>query len=155
MIDITAKLSAESFSDVRLAYIARARLESGRISDVRRWMVETGHEEVEVPDGQILTGDGREVLRAHGRTWALRPEVHTERLAKALSSSQGRTSASHQAPTKSIVGSESLSALTCPECGDALQHAAVCPACAAGKLGYRHRYTCVCGGVDIVSTEAL
>lgn len=111
-----------------------------------------GYEQVTVDDESVVTGDGRRVVEIVGCKVALRPEVHTERLSIAFEAAK---QASPQAETKSVVGTESLSALTCPKCGDALQHTSVCPKCAAGKLGYRHRYTCVCGGADLISKEPL
>lgn len=55
---------------------------------------------------------------------------------------------------KSVVGTEKITQLTCPRCGDALEYSKVCSACSAGKAGYRHRYICVCG-VSFVTTEQL
>lgn len=55
---------------------------------------------------------------------------------------------------KSVVGTEELAKATCPRCGDSLEYSAVCPACAAGKAGYPHRYSCVCG-VSFVTQEKL
>lgn len=104
-----------------------------------------------------LTNDGREVVRIHDTAYALRPEVHAERLSTAFDAGRQRQAGAQpkEAETKSVVGTESLSSMVCPKCGDALQHTAVCPKCAAGRLGYRHRYTCVCGGVDLISKESL
>jgi len=113
---------------------------------------ENGFEEVPANVGDILTQDGREIVSVDGKQYALRPEIHTKRLIEAFESAKN---ARNETETKSVVGTESLSTMTCPKCGDSLQHTSVCPKCAAGKLGYRHRYTCVCGGVDLVSKEAL
>lgn len=55
---------------------------------------------------------------------------------------------------KSVSGTETLSSLACPKCGDLLEHSAVCGACDAGRAGYRHRYSCVCG-VSFVTAEQL
>lgn len=115
-------------------------------------LVGEGFERVGVADGRSATDDGRQVYHVAGRAYALRPDVHAERLAAALDAAKKRQP---EPETKSVVGTESLSAMACPKCGDSLQHTAVCPNCAAGKLGYRHRYTCVCGGVDLISREAL
>jgi len=109
-------------------------------------------EPVEVEDGARLTPDGRVVFWFANQPWVLKKEAHAERLAQAFKAAK---QAAQEAETKSVVGTESLSAMVCPKCGDALQHTTICPKCAAGKLGYRHRYTCVCGGVDLVSKEAL
>lgn len=138
------------FLEVRAAWIARCRTEHGRLASLEASLVESGMERVEA-NGPI-TGDGREVMRIRGRAYALRPEIHADRLAAAFESAKKRKP---DPETKSVVGTESLSAMVCPKCGDALQHTAVCPKCAAGKLGYRHRYACVCGGVDLISKDKL
>jgi rubrerythrin len=104
-------------------------------------------------DGTI-THDGREIVVVDNKRWVLRPEIHFERRAADFEVAKNSKSQPHQ-EIKSIVGTEALSAMVCPKCGDTLQHTAVCPKCAAGKIGYRHRYTCVCGGVDLVSKDAL
>lgn len=131
-----------------LAQAALTALVENRSAEM--W-AERGLEPVEDTASGITT-DGREIIRAQGTAYALRPEVHAARLAAAFDAAK---KAQPEPETKSVVGSESLSLLVCPKCGDALQHASVCPACAAGKIGYRHRYTCVCGGVDLVSKEPL
>ncbi|MDO9584388.1 MAG: hypothetical protein Q7J24_14955 [Desulfomicrobium sp.] len=157
MIDSREKLYflmlREPFSRVRTAFIQRSRVESDRIKDSRLWMEEQGFEVVDVDKAALVTRDGREVQHGFGKAWALRPEVHAERLAQAFAEKKQRQESRN--PTKSVAGTEDLSTITCPKCGDSLQHTAVCPKCAAGKLGYRHRYACVCGGVDLVSKEAL
>lgn len=111
-------------------------------------------ETVDADHGALLTNDGREIVWSQGKAWALRPEVHAERLAAAFEAAK-KARQEPDPETKSVVGTESLSTMVCPKCGDSLQHTAVCPKCAAGKLGYRHRYTCVCGRVDLISKEAL
>lgn len=118
-----------------------------------------GYVEIDEHDIAVTTADaeymsdGRTVARAHGKIWAI---PHDE-MARAIEAAKRAALAAESAreETKSVVGTEELSVLVCPKCGDALQHTAVCPACAAGKLGYRHRYTCVCGAVDLISKEAL
>lgn len=139
--------------EVRSAYIMRVRAERGGSNRGRSAMLDYGFEEVIVPDA--ITPDGREVVTAYGRRWALRPEIHAERLAQAFEMARQTLPQSEDKDTKSVVGTESLSSMVCPKCGDSLQHTAVCPRCAAGKLGYRHRYTCACGGADLVSKESL
>lgn len=157
MIDSREKLYflmlREPFPRVRTAFIQRTRVENDRIDDSRLWMEEQGFEAVNVDASAVITEDGREVAHAFGRSWALRPEVHAERLSRAFEEKALPKEA--QPETRSVVGTESLSAMACPKCGDALQHTSVCPSCAAGKIGYRHRYTCVCGGVDLISKDRL
>ena len=112
-------------------------------------------ERVTAEPGQLMTHDGREVLWVDGVAFAIRLADHIARLRADMDEAIAAETARRAAETKSVVGTESLSAMVCPKCGDSLQHTAVCPKCAAGKLGYRHRYTCVCGGVDLISKEAL
>lgn len=144
--------------EVIKTFVAYQRSENGSAEKGRAALIEQGHEEVE-HDGLLLP-DGREVFAMWGKRWALRPEVHAERMAQALEQARERDALiaaqkPNTAETKSVAGTDAISALVCPKCGDSLQHTRVCPACAAGKLGYKHRYTCVCGGVDLVSKEAL
>ena len=115
---------------------ARARADAS-LDELEAKLLADGYERVECESP--ITEDGRQVLRFNDRAYALRPEVHKERLATEFEAEKAARLASE---TKSVVGTESISTL-------------VCPKCAAGKLGYRHRYLCVCGGADIVSKEAL
>lgn len=55
---------------------------------------------------------------------------------------------------KSISGSEGVSSLVCPRCGDSIEHSDLCPACKPYTLGYRYKYSCVCG-VNFITTEKL
>lgn len=137
-------------SEARAAWISRVKLEKQQIKTMVEHYEAHGFERVKA-DGP-MTADGREVLMVEGVAMALRPEVHAERLAAAFEAAKV---AQPESDTKSVIGTELMSQMTCPKCGDALQHTAVCPKCAAGKLGYRHRYTCVCGGVDMISKEAI
>ncbi len=122
------------------------------------WLISRGYIETDIV-GQDFNGreylpDGRAVLAVGGKRWVLHPSVHAERVAMSLDAARLARARSEQ-EVRSVANTESLSAMVCPKCGDALQHTAVCPKCAAGKLGYRHRYNCVCGGVDLISKEAL
>lgn len=148
---IFAALMARDFEAARRAWIERALTESQRIKP-EQWLESRGYVAIDAADNVEWMPDGRRVLRVRGTAYVLRPDVHAERVRVALEAKRASTKTDE---TKSVVGSESLSAMICPKCGDALQHTSVCPKCAAGKLGYRHRYTCVCGGVDLISREAL
>lgn len=148
---IFSALMARDFEAARRAWIARALTESQRIKP-EQWLESRGYVTVDAADNVEWMPDGRRVLRVRGAAYALRQDVHAERVRVALEAKRASTKTDE---TKSVVGTESLSAMVCPRCGDNLQHTAVCPKCAAGKLGYRHRYTCVCGGVDLISKEAL
>lgn len=148
---ILSLLATEPIASVKAAYISRIKAEKDWMTHVEGRLLNDGYEIVGASG--LLTDDGRQVLRVGNKAFALRPEIHAQRLAEAFAAEQAE-----QVPTsdtKSVVGTESLSAMMCSKCGDALQHTSVCPSCAAGKLGYRHRYTCVCGGADLVSKDRL
>ena len=142
-----------SWEALRSGYIARARVQAGRAKDCEDWLGKQGFEQVDAEPGSVLTKDGREVLWAGQAAYALRPDVHNERLSAAFKDEKKQNE--RPAATKSVAGTESLSVMVCPKCGDAMQHTKVCPACAAGKLGYRHRYTCACGEADVISKDKL
>lgn len=152
MLKLMSVMARHNVADIRNAYIARMRGAIGRKNALAKQMADSGFESVQAAPG--IMPDGRVAVSMGGQSWALRPDVHAERLQEAFEAAK---MARHEpdGETKSVAGSESLSKMACPKCGDALQHTTVCPKCAAGKLGYRHRYTCVCGGVDLVSKEAL
>ena len=135
---------------IRAAWVARCRAENERLDKLEASLTKEGFERVEA--GGVVTEDGREVLTIRGRSYALSQEIHAKRLADSFARSKKQQVV---AEAKSVVGTESLSSLACPKCGDSLQHTTVCPSCSAGKIGYRHRYICACGAVDIVSKEAL
>lgn len=142
-------LLGAQFADVRRVYIARARIESGRIADARTWMLENGFEVLDLPDDQLLTADGREVLRAHGKAWALKPEVHTKRLADAIAQ------AKHRDASKEAQSQRTQNACTAlidgQLCGGSFTVSPVCPRCALGKQGVTATLTCdVCGHVTAI-----
>lgn len=150
MLDDTSVVEVARMS----AQVAKRRKNIGKAS--REALLATGEFEV-VDAAPGIMHDGREVLEVAGQAIALRLDVHAERRRHALEMAQRReTERREKNPEhKSVAGTESLSSIVCPKCGDALQHTAVCPKCSAGKLGYRHRYTCVCGGVDLISKDKL
>jgi len=150
MIKLLSTMMKYSPADVRRAYIARMRDALGRKNSLEGQMVADGFCPVGEPPGPMP--DGRVAVSVGGQSWALRPEVHAAILTAAFGDAKKRQPANE---TKSVVGTESLSSIVCPKCGDTLQHTAVCPACPAGKLGYRHRYTCGCGGADLISKDKL
>lgn len=160
MIDIKEKMFALPFADVRDGFIARARLESGRIADAREWMVRRGFEIIEAEPGQVITPDGREIIHAHGKTWALRPAIHAARLAEAFEKERHREPPTNTSQDDHATG-ESMAAVICPQmvegkpCGGALNRRGVCPSCVTGKMGYKYRYTCESCGCDIVTKEEL
>lgn len=148
---LSAHLAMHDMSIVRASYISRCRLESGRISDTRIWMVEHGFEVIDVPDGCLLSDDGREILRAHGKAWALRPEIHATRLAEALDQARQRDAADAQS-TQPLTQPTLCPALIDGQlCGGTLSATHVCPKCALGKQGVAQVLTCdVCGAQTAV-----
>lgn len=160
MINIESKMFAAPYAAVRDGFIARARLEAGRIADARQWMLDKGFEIVAAHHGQIITADGREILNAYGKFWALRPDIHAARLAEELAAARHKESPT-SAPQGTPDGSESIATLTCPQmsggkpCGGALNRRGVCPSCVTGSMGYRYRYTCESCGFDIVTKTEM
>ena len=147
MINAREKLGASMTSMpmdwVRSAFIDRSRIESGRISDTRQWMLGNGFELLDIPDGQLLTDDGREVLRVAGQAWALRPEIHAQRLTEAMALARQRDNGRPPATCAALIDGQL--------CGGTLLRAAVCPRCALGKQGVAATLTCdVCGHVTAV-----
>ena len=144
-----------AFDDVRSAYISRAKWEAGRIADARQWMLDNGFEALDIPDGQLLADDGREILHAHGKAWALKPEIHAQRLAAAMEQARKRDAAITKQQTQQA--KQANQPTTCTAlidgqlCGGTLIRAAVCPRCALGKSGVTATLTCdVCGHVTAI-----
>lgn len=150
---MVALINSVKWEDVKSAYVLRARLAAGRISTARQWMLDKGFERVEVPDDALLTDDGREVLRAHGKAWALKPGVHAQRLAEAFEQAKQRDMALKQAKHNEAETPPSTCAALIDGqlCGGTLIKASVCPRCALGKSGVAATLTCdVCGHVTAV-----
>lgn len=138
-----------TFGDIRAAFIARSRLESGRIADTRQWMQDNGFDLLDIPEDLLLTDDGREVIRAHGKAWALKPEIHAARRESAIADGVAAERArreqgqSHGATCTALIDGQL--------CGGALIKSPVCPRCALGKSGVAATLTCdVCGHVTAV-----
>lgn len=159
MVNDTEKLhsvlSKMSMNVVRRAYIDRVRVETGRTSDAQQWLINAGFEQIDIPAGQLLTDDGREVLMAHGKAWALKPEIHAKRLAEAMEQARKRDAA--MAEQQSQPTQPSQPPITCTAlidgqlCGGTLAMAPVCPRCALGKSGVAATLTCdVCGHVTAI-----
>lgn len=153
-------LSSVPFKVAREAWISRARIEAGRISDTKKMITEKGFVPVEVTADAVMTDDGREILRMYGSAYALRPEVHAERLRIGLEQARERKRETEQRTTPVDVN-EAISDMTCPQmvggkpCGGALNLKGVCPSCVTGRMGYKYRYTCESCGCDIVTREEL
>lgn len=140
---------AMSRDDMKKAYIAAIR--AHRLGDITG----CGFEVVDATADQLLTPDGREILRAHGRAWALRPEIHAKRLGEATEQARKRDAA--MAEQKSQPAQTPSTPTVCSAlidgqlCGGNLVRAAVCPRCALGKSGVAATLTCdVCGHVSAI-----
>lgn len=152
---IISRLRGLSNDDVREIVRAWAISSVRKSKSLRDAIVADGFEPVDVSVGAQYIGDGdelRPVIWVRDSAYALPAEEHRRRRDEAIRAAENVAGPQE---TRSVAGSESMAPMSCPKCGDSLQHTKVCPACAAGKLGYRHRYTCVCGGVDLISKEAL
>lgn len=128
--------------DVREAYanVVRGWRDPHRIVD---YMIKRGWEPVD-NDGD-LTMDGREVVHINGKSWALKPEVHAQRLAEARAKQQSQSTHPTTPPTvcTTLIDGQL--------CGGTLIRAAVCPRCALGKSGVAATMTCdVCGHVTAI-----
>lgn len=139
-------LSSFIFEDVRAAYVDIARLNSSNRKKIINSILASGFEEVDC-DLPLLP-DGRFTIAILNKKYALTPDVFKQRKEEAILQAQLNL------PTKSVNGSERLAARSCPGCGESLQQTSLCPSCAAGKIGYKYRYLCVCG-VDFVTKERL
>ena len=110
-----------------------------------------GFEEVTDIHDEYLTTDGRELMWVENKAYALKSEIHNQRREEAFAEAARQN---EEVETKSILGSEQLAAIVCPKCKEPVEYSTICGKCAAGKAGYRHRYTCVCG-VDFISKDRL
>lgn len=151
---ILALMSVTTFSVVRTAYVQRVRVEHDRINALRSYMESKGYQE-ELPG--IMTDDGRPIVPALGKAWALKPEVHAKRLAEAM----GRVKQRDAAVAVAASQQPATPPTTCTTlidgqlCGGTLIHATVCPRCALGKSGVAATLTCdVCGHVAAIMREA-
>lgn len=149
-----AILSAD-FRAARDLWIYRAKHEAGRIADSARAMLDKGFERVEVTGAALLTDDGREVLRAHGKTWALKPEIHALRVAEAMERARQRSEAMAAQQQPATPSTTCAALIDGQLCGGTLINAPVCPRCALGKSGVAATLTCdVCGHVTVIMRGA-
>ena len=140
---------AMSRDEMKKAYIAAIR--AHRLGDITG----CGFEVVDATADQLLTQDGREILRAHGRAWALRPEIHAKRLAEAMEQARKRDAAIAEQQSQPTPPSQQPTACASlidgQLCGGNLTMTPVCPNCALGKSGVAATLTCdVCGHVTAI-----
>ena len=148
-----ALLATIDYAAVRELFIARTRVEKGRIAASSALLA---HGLVQVDaDGNGMLQDGRSVIYAHGKAWALRPEVHAQRLAEAMEQARKRDAAIAEQQSQPTPPSQQPTACASlidgQLCGGTLVRAAVCPRCALGRAGVAATLTCdVCGHVFAV-----
>lgn len=137
--------------DVTSAFISRARIESGRIADARQWMLDNGFEMLNVSEDALLTDDGREILHAHGKAWALKSEIHAQRLAVAMEQARQRDAALAGQQQQATPPTVCTALIDGQLCGGTLVRASVCPRSGLGKSGVASTLTCdVCGHVSTI-----
>ena len=147
-----AAFAVVEFSLARSSWISRARAEAGRKATAFDSMREIGFAPIDVPAGQLLTEDGREILHMHGKSWVLQPEIHAKRLAEAMEQARKRDAAmAEQQSQPSQSPTTCMSLIDGQLCGGTLVRASVCPRCALGKSGVTATLTCdVCGHVTAI-----
>lgn len=113
------------------------------------WFSRHEYEEVSeyitATDGQEYTSDGRIVFSGQSKKWALNKDVHDKKIKQELTQKANAKFTIIEADKD-----EWLSIFTCTRCGEPMQSEKVCPSCGIGKLGYKYRYSCVCG-VEFIS----
>lgn len=154
---ITIGLAQLNMSEVEALYSKRVAIESDRQRGAVDYLASQGYEVVS-EDGK-LTSDGREIVRVAGESWALKPEIHAQRLAAAMEQARQRDAAI--AEQQAQQSKQATQPTTCTSlidgqlCGGNLVRAAVCPRCALGKMGVAATLTCdVCGHVTAIMRGA-
>lgn len=148
-----------SISDVRSGFIARVRAENERINEARAWLVSQGYEElIDFDESTVINAgdveylpDGRVLVRAQKKLWALSAEIWAQRQSEAMAQAKQREALSvgQASSTKKPLVCAAL--IDGQLCGGNLVRAAVCPRCALGKSGVAATLTCdVCGHVTAV-----
>lgn len=124
-----------------------------KMKDRRQYLIDFGFEEIEIESltNEMMTPDGRGVLWSAGKAWALKPEVHAQRLAEAMEQARQRDAALAGQQQQAKPPTACTSLIDGQLCGGTLNRAAVCPRCALGKSGVTATLTCdVCGHVTAI-----
>ena len=153
---ILSALSGKSFADIRTAFIARARLEAGRVASEREILEASGFEVINASVGQLITDDGREILHAHGKAWALKPEIHAARLEEAfrLAKERDKALAAQSEQVKAASPKFCTQMIDGQLCGGDLLYKPVCPSCSLGKSGVAATTKCkVCDNTSAIMRE--
>ena len=139
MIDITIAnrlgkyTPKEVRSGIRL-WAVRHAYESKASASV---LVAGGWEMVDAMSGDVMF-EGRPLIWAHGKAWAMGKEMMAERLKLTLPP--------ESPPAKKETPGEALTSVLCPACQAVMAKAPVCPNCAKGKQGFKVICACTeCG----------
>lgn len=153
MEKLLLRMHMNSIEQVRAAYIAYVRTVTGNNERGRKDLTERGY--VETQCDTLLDDSGRQVHSLFGKKWVLDKTKHEEYVATELSkAAEWQKLNKEDDKSKTVVGSEVLIDILCPKCSDTMIVSSVCPACEAGKSGYKFAYFCSCG-VEFFSKEKL
>ena len=152
---LNVKLAQLDIKDVQALYERRVAVEADRRKGAEQYLLGQGYERIDVGEDALMTSDGREIVRGAESAWALRPEIHAQRLADAMEQARQRDAAMAEQQSQPTPPSQQQT--TCTSlidgqlCGGTLVRAAVCPRCALGRAGVAATLTCdVCGHVTAV-----
>lgn len=147
------------FDAVRELFIARAREETARIDEAREWLHSQGYEDVSWADESTIINagdaeylqDGRVLIRAQKKLWALSREAWDAKRAEAMEQARQRDAALAGQQQQANPPTVCTALIDGQLCGGTLVRAAVCPRCALGKSGVAATLTCdVCGHVTAI-----
>ena len=145
--------------DVKAAYIDRIKTENERVNEARSWLVSKGYVELSGNDQETIISvgsdeylpDGRVVIRAQKKVWALPAEVHKKNIEQAIDAAQRNAEstpvAMEQASCPALIDGQI--------CGGTLSATPVCPRCSLGKMGVQSVLECdVCGHKSAIMRQA-
>jgi hypothetical protein len=132
---ITNAFLSLDLTESRAAWIKKIRGEKFGLAAIVAGMVNSGFEVVNAGPDDILTRDGREIIRVGDAALALNADEHIKRRDAALKSAV----ATKRATAKP---GESLSSVLCPSCQSVMAKSPVCPNCSKGKAGFK--ILCIC-----------
>lgn len=157
------------FESIRSAYITAVKMKNNRRDEARTWIQEhLGYVELE-DDVQIIdagdyeyTTDGRVILRAQGKVWAISKEKYADIIAATRKQVlQGGIVVDQDAQSEAVetsVGSGTACTLLIDGqiCGGYLSISSVCQHSALGRAGVAAIATCaVCGATFAIPKAAV
>jgi hypothetical protein len=146
--------------DVAAARQLMARVDElidDRIDEARSWLMSRGWTEIDMipsdaitaPDKRRYMPDGREIMPAQGKLWALSPEEHKRRIAANMAAK--RAGQERDKPTLELPPETCTAIIDGQLCGGTLKAKHVCPKCSLGRHGVAATLTCdVCGAVTAI-----